>query len=362
MDNSIIFDSNSDYLYLISQVHLPLAIIDKSLIVRFTNRAYNRLFNIDEQNNTGYRIFEEGSNIEVEDLIRNTFENNQNTHGFEYNDTIENLGLRHFIIDTQLIQLGNEDYCLISANDITDIRQTEKRYTEELERSNNELKEFAYTVSHDLQEPLRMITNYLQLLEKRNSDQLNEKGLKYMAYAVDGAKRLQNLIQALLKYSRINTREREFEEVDLRLILEETIQSMEMIINETKTKITVSELPKIQADPVQIGQVFQNLISNAIKFRGEQIPEINITSEVNGKFWEICISDNGIGIEEKFYDRIFEVFRRLHTRTAYEGTGIGLAAVKKIILRHKGSIRVESEVGVGSSFYFTLPVHQEEER
>ena len=245
-----------------------------------------------------------------------------------------------------------------AARDITERKKSEEMLRlnlNELARSNAELEQFAYVSSHDLQEPLRMIGSYLQLLERRYKGQLDDKADKYIHFAVDGAARMQNLINDLLAFSRVTTRAKEFEITDVESIYNQVLINLEVSIKESSAIITHDPLPKVMADDTQLIQVFQNLISNAIKFRGEENPKIHIAAERKNKRWLFSVRDNGIGIDSKHKDRIFEVFKRLHKRRDYPGTGIGLSIVKKIIERHGGHIWVESELGKGSIFYFTLP-------
>ncbi len=245
-----------------------------------------------------------------------------------------------------------------AARDITERKKAEEMLRlnlNELGRSNAELEQFAYVSSHDLQEPLRMIGSYLQLLERRYEGQLDDKADKYIHFAVDGAARMQNLINDLLAFSRVTTRAKEFEITDVESIYNQVLINLEVSIKESSAIISHDPLPKVMADDTQLIQVFQNLISNAIKFRGEENPKIHIAAERKNKQWLFSVQDNGIGIDPKHKDRIFEVFKRLHKRRDYPGTGIGLSIVKKIIERHGGNIWVESELGKGSVFYFTLP-------
>ncbi len=227
--------------------------------------------------------------------------------------------------------------------------------TEELKRSNTELEQFAYVASHDLQEPLRMITSYVQLLEKRYKDKLDEDANEFINYAVDGASRMQTLIYSLLEYSRIN-RVKPFTDIDLDDVLHEVINDLSVLIKETDTKISWGAMPIIYGDTVLIGQLFFNLIANAIKFRNEKPPEITISCQKRNNEYLFAVKDNGIGIKKEYAEKIFVIFQRLHSKEKYPGTGIGLAVCKKIVERHEGSIWIDSEPNVGTTFYFTIKI------
>jgi len=231
-----------------------------------------------------------------------------------------------------------------------------KKSMEELKRSNQELEQFAYIASHDLQEPLRMVSSFTQLLQKRYQDKLDEEANEFIDYAVNGAKRMQHLINDLLTFSRVGTRGKPFELTDMNKILENVLRNLNFKIKENNVEINYDVLPTIKVDKSQMNRVFQNLISNAIKFRREDVPpKIDISFEETDTEWIFSIKDNGIGVDPQFFDKIFVIFQRLHKRGEYEGTGIGLAVCKKIIERHGGDIWVESENQDGSTFFFSLP-------
>lgn len=232
--------------------------------------------------------------------------------------------------------------------------------TEELSRSNRELEQFAYIASHDLQEPLRAITAYLQLIERRYRDRLDAEGEQFIRYAVEGASRMQQLIADLLEYSRVGRRGRPLEPTDLEAVLTETLRGLQPVIEESGASITHDPLPVVHADRIQLVQVLQNLLSNAIKFRGARRPEIRVSASKEDGLWRLAVEDNGIGIEQQYWDQIFVIFQRLHPRQRFTGTGIGLAICKKIVERHGGRIWLESQPGQGSTFYFTLPVPAKE--
>lgn len=226
---------------------------------------------------------------------------------------------------------------------------------QDLARSNAELQKFAYVASHDLQEPLRMITSYLELLERRYKGQLDDKADQFIAYAVDGAARMQALIQDLLNYSRVGTRGQDFNTVDCTAALNNALRNLQLAIAENNAIITHDPLPQVHGDATQLTQLFQNLISNAIKFRRKDPPQIQISAQRSGDRWLFFVRDNGIGIEAQYIERIFVIFQRLHSRMEYPGTGMGLAICKKIVERHGGTLWVESKPNEGSAFYFTLP-------
>ena len=229
------------------------------------------------------------------------------------------------------------------------------RRADDLARSNAELEQFAYVASHDLQEPLRSITGYLQLLTRRYRDQLDQSAQNFVDRSVAGVQRMQNLIGDLLLYSRVGTHGKPFERVDCTTILDQVRDSLNAAIEESGATVAHQALPAVQADPTQLLQLFQNLIGNAVKFRGEQPPQIHVGAERQDDEWLFSVRDNGIGIDAEQAERIFHIFQRLHTRDEYEGTGIGLAVCKKIVERHGGRIWMESQPGEGTTFYFTIP-------
>jgi len=236
----------------------------------------------------------------------------------------------------------------------------------ELARSNKELEQFAYVASHDLQEPLRMITSYTQLIARRYQDRLDQDAQDFMQFAVDGAMRMQKLIQGLLEYSRVGTRGKPFEPTACEAIVDAAVANLKLVVEESGAKLTRGPLPTVMGDAVQLIQLFQNLLGNALKFRREAPPEMSIGAERRPKAdaaslgvppyeWVFHVRDNGIGIEPQYFERIFVIFQRLHTQEQYPGTGIGLAICRKIVERHGGRIWLESETKKGTCFYFALP-------
>jgi PAS domain S-box-containing protein len=243
--------------------------------------------------------------------------------------------------------------------DVTERRQIEElivRYAEELRQSNQELEQFAYVASHDLQEPLRMVTSYLQLVEQRYGDRLDGDAKEFIGFAIDGASRMKILINDLLTYSRVQRSQAQFEPVALEMALETALGNLQLAVEDSGAVITHDPLPQIIAHPTQMTQLLQNLLSNAIKFRGERTPQIHIGAKRERGNWHITVKDNGIGIEPEYLERIFVIFQRLHARTEYPGTGIGLAICKKIVEKHGGQIYAESTPGEGATFHLMFPM------
>jgi PAS domain S-box-containing protein len=274
-------------------------------------------------------------------------------------------------INAGRIELHDESYLLGIYRDVTERRRFEEELkklnesleqrvrerTRELERSNRELEQFAYVASHDLQEPLRMVSSYVQLLEKRYSEKLDDDAKEFIDFAVDGATRMQALIHDLLSFSRVGTRGKPFAEVDMESALSDALSNLKITLEGAGAEVTNDPLPPAYADRGQMVQLFQNLVGNAIKFKGEKPPKVHISSRKEEGSWVFSVSDNGIGIEKEYLKRIFVIFQRLHTREEYDGTGIGLAVCNKIVNRHGGHIWVESVPGKGSTFFFSIPVN-----
>jgi light-regulated signal transduction histidine kinase (bacteriophytochrome) len=238
----------------------------------------------------------------------------------------------------------------------TGAEQALRENTNALARSNAELEQFAYVASHDLQEPLRMVSSYMQLFEKRYADQTDPQAKKYIDYAVEGAKRMQALIGGLLEYSRVGRIDEPFGPVDTNAALEQALLNLKSVIDDARAAVTRDPLPTVTGNAGRLAQVFQNLVGNALKFRRpDRPPAIHVSSVARDGEWVFAVRDNGIGIDVQYVDRIFVIFQRLHTRSEYPGTGIGLSICKKVIERHGGRIWVESRPGDGATFRFTLP-------
>jgi signal transduction histidine kinase len=250
--------------------------------------------------------------------------------------------------------LGDANTSLEEAN--TSLEQR----SHDLQRSNSELEQFAYVASHDLQEPLRKVASFCQLLQRRYGGQLDEKADQYIEYAVDGAKRMQMLINDLLAFSRVGRVEQERVPVPAAELLAQAQVNLATAMRRARAEVQAGELPTVLAEPTLLTAVFQNLLSNAIKFRGERAPRVTVTAERDGDFWLFAVADNGIGISSEYADRIFVIFQRLHDKTTYPGTGIGLAMTRKIIEYHGGRIWLDTAAASGARFCFTLPVIPEE--
>jgi PAS domain S-box-containing protein len=248
------------------------------------------------------------------------------------------------------------------ARDVSARKRAEElaRRADDLARSNADLEQFAYVASHDLQEPLRMVTSYCDLLQRRYQGKLDADADDFIAYAVDGARRMQELVRGLLAYSRVGPHGKTLQSVDTQTVLDRATANLRVAMQESGAVVTHGALPVVMADPIQLEHVFQNLIGNAIKFRGDEPPRVRIRAVRKEPNWLFSIKDNGIGIDPEYSEKVFAIFQRLHGRGKYPGTGLGLAICKKIIERHGGRIWFESQTGNGSTFYFTIPAERKE--
>jgi PAS domain S-box-containing protein len=264
-----------------------------------------------------------------------------------------------FPVEVSLSPLQTEDGSVLVSSAIRDV--TEVARAAEVEHKNQELQMFAHVASHDLREPLRMISSYVQLLAERYRGRLDRDADDFIHYAVDGVYRMENLLDALLDYARVGSRARPFVEVDMREVLEDVKRNLLLAIEDSGAIIEADGLPRVRADPTQVAQLLQNLLANAIKFRGDNRPLVQLSATLDGDRWRFRVHDNGIGIDPRHRERVFGIFERLHTSDEYPGTGIGLSICKRIVQRHGGRIWVESEPGRGSDFYFTLPAAQSDD-
>jgi len=290
----------------------------------------------------------------------------------------DSTGVTHTIVTKKMICIDNDQipYVVGVIRDITEQKKAEEELkklnatlearvqertaavqqrSEELVRSNADLERFAYVASHDLQEPLRMVSSYVQLLERRYKDKLDADAREFIQFAVDGVARMKTLIRDLLEYSRLGRKGKDFAATDMQSVLRQVLASIRITIEEAHASVTWATLPVVRSDSGQLSQVLQNLIANAVKFRGDTPPRVHISAERKDDMWTVSVADNGIGIDAKHKERVFEIFQRLHSSDQYPGTGIGLAVCKKIVERHGGQMWFTSEPGKGSVFSFTLP-------
>jgi light-regulated signal transduction histidine kinase (bacteriophytochrome) len=256
----------------------------------------------------------------------------------------------------ETVRLADTQRAMLNILEDVDIEKLKvEQVNSELARSNRDLEQFAYVASHDLQEPLRIVASFTQLLGHRYRGKLDTDADEFIAFVVDGASRMQSMINDLLAYARLGSKGRTVEAVDCRRVLDRALANLESAIEESDARVTIDPLPTVTANTTELLQLFQNLISNAIKFRGEKPLVVHVSAERIGPEWVFAVRDNGIGIAPEHADRIFVIFQRLNPRDRYAGTGIGLAICRKVVERHRGRIWVESELGSGSTFSFTIP-------
>jgi PAS domain S-box-containing protein len=355
---------NSEALYHSLVESLPLCVYRKDLQGRFTfaNRRFcaglaKPLEEIVGQNDRAFYPPELTAKYEHDDRevirSRGTFEDIE-----EHQDP---QGERSFVqvwkvpvVDFQGAVIGTQGIFW----DVTARKRAEeglRQTAQELARSNEELQQFAYVVSHDLQEPLRMVTGYCRLLKRRYQGQLDADADEFLHFAMDGAERMRQLLDDLLEFSRVGTHGKPLRSTDCSVVLGQALANLKMTLEESGALLTQEPLPTVLGDATQLSQLFQNLIANAVKFRGPESPRIHVSARAEGEGWVLAVRDNGIGIDPADAGRLFVIFQRLHTRQEYPGTGVGLAICKKIVERHGGRIWVESQPGRGSVFAFTLP-------
>lgn len=265
-------------------------------------------------------------------------------------------------VSAREISIDQTDFLQSIIRDISERKQAQEKLSqamEELTQSNEELEKFAYVASHDLQEPLRMVSSFVQLLEKRYQGRLDQDAHDFINFAVDGANRMQSLITDLLAYSRVGRRGKEFREASCEVALDRALSNLQAVVEQRGAVVTRDPLPEVKGDDSQLAQLFQNLIGNAVKFCKDRTPRIHVSAERRENEWVFSVADNGIGIAPEYFERIFSIFQRLQSRQEYPGTGIGLAICRKVVERHGGTIWVESELGSGATFYFTIPAQRE---
>lgn len=344
--------------------------MDKNGVVTLWNLQAEKIFGWKEEEVIGKKLLEfilpntAGDN-NVKDFNKNIKKGKLLNKLFEL--TVLNKQRKEFPVELSIvtiIQAGKEFYCAF-IKDVTERKQNEKalmqlnrklkKRAEELAASNAELEQFAYIASHDLQEPLRMITSFLTQLEKKYQNRLDKKAIQYINFAVDGAVRMRRIILDLLEYSRAGRKAVEFEDIDLDKVLKDVLHLNQTTIDEQHAVIKSDHLPTIFGARTPLQQVLHNLIGNALKYQKPDVkPRINVNVKEEENYWKFSVSDNGIGIEPKHYEKVFIIFQRLHNREDYSGSGLGLAICKKIIQNHNGNIWIESEPGIGSTFHFTI--------
>jgi len=353
-----------DYLEnLITFANAPIIVWNPQLLITRCNHAFEKLTGKKEGEIIGHSLKYLFPSDEVETSLEHITStlSGERLESVEVNICHANGSVRTVLWSSATIFAADGATPLATiaqGQDVTQRKQAESRLAatvEELHRSNRELEQFAYVASHDLQEPLRMVTSYTQLLAERYENQLDAKAQKFIHYAVDGAVRMQRLIKDLLEFSRVSSRGAPFAAVDCNQLLAQVLDSLQATIRATGAVITSDPLPVVMGDQVQIAQLFQNLLTNAIKFCVNIPPTIHVGSGATDSHWQLSVRDNGIGIDKQYADKIFVIFQRLHSREEYEGTGIGLAVCKRIVERHSGALWFESEGGQGTTFYCTFP-------
>ncbi|MEO5969444.1 MAG: ATP-binding protein [Bdellovibrionia bacterium] len=326
-----------------------------------TNSTLSKLLGYDEKDLatrslTWNKLVPQTSGPKIAEILRNTSETGYSPP-FEIELISSTQKLVPVLVATsRLREAENQNVAFIM--DRSEQRKVELKlaaHTQALEQSNRDLQEFAYVASHDLQEPLRMVSSYMQLLSERYKGKLDRDADDFIEFAVDGAKRMQQLINDLLAFARLNREGEKFEQVNMEDVLNKVVDGLKFSIKECNAKIEHDELPVVFGNPSQLSQLLSNLLGNAIKYRGDKAPLIQISAKLENELWYFSVRDNGIGIEKEFNEKIFKIFQRLHGRDKYSGSGIGLAICRRIVGIHCGQIWAESEFGKGSNFLFTIP-------
>lgn len=340
----------------------PFAVVISSIetgLFRFVNQRFCNMLGTTAEELIGTKAKDYYANPEDRKVLVDLLM--QDGHYYEQEVRLKRTGTNEIFWVSASGHLGEhngEKAVFASLYDIDALKQTERQLrdkTEKLARSNAELEQFAYIASHDLQEPLRMIASYLQLLQTRYQRQFDKDADDFISFAVDGATRMQQMISDLLIFSRVQTRGKEPVNVSANMSLTHAMENLRTNIQEAKAKISYANLPMVSADPIQLTMLFQNVISNALKFHGHDPIQISVSAKQEDGMQEFCVADNGMGIDAENFERIFSIFQKLHSRVDYPGTGIGLAVCRRIVARHGGKMWVESQLGKGTKFYFTLP-------
>ncbi|MFP4229260.1 MAG: sensor histidine kinase [Salinivenus sp.] len=349
---------------IVETLHEPLLVLDADVRIRQANPAFHEAFGTDPEALLGSSLFEVGGGHFRDATLRRQLEavveSDASFTDLELDRTFEGLGRRVLRLNGRRL-VGQDEGAirvLLAIEDVTEQYELEeelRRHARELERSNADLEEFAYAASHDLQEPLRMVASYLQLLERRYAEDLDETAREFIEYAVDGARRMKDLINSLLHYSRIGRKEGEFREVDLGSLIDEIVSDLERRIEETDATVTRDSLPATYGVPDQLRRVFQNLIENALTYHGEARPVVHVSGTEEDGGVHLTVRDEGPGIPPAAQDKIFRIFKQLDPHgTGREGSGMGLSITRKIVERHEGTIWVDSAPGDGATFHVTF--------
>ena len=355
-------ESESKYRQIVELAEEGIWVIDSNARTTYVNQAMARMLGYEELEMFGRSLFdfiEAGEKQKALDDVERRKQGIGEKHEFKFKTKDGKDIWTYMSTNPVMDEKGNLLSCCALVYNITDRKKSDQQMlqlTEDLKRSNQELEQFAYVASHDLQEPLRAVTSYTQLLAQRYQGNLDAKADKYINHIVDGASRMQQLINDLLAYSRLGTQGKKLELADCNAAVQQSLRNLQIAIAEKKAVIACDEMPTVMADESQLVQLFQNLIANSIKFCRQDIPLIDIAARRRENEWLFYVRDNGIGIDPEYADRIFIIFQRLHGRREYSGTGIGLAMCKRIVERHGGRIWVESQEGEGATFYFSIPI------
>jgi PAS domain S-box-containing protein len=332
-------------------------VIGHSIKILFPEDSVDSSMKILKQAQKGERLeVEEIKIIHANGTVRTVIWNSAPVYGTDGKTIIEIIAQGQDITDRKIAEDELDVYRIHLEELITKRTADLAKAVSNLEHSNKELEEFAYVASHDLQEPLRMVSSYTQLLERRYKDKLDQDANDFIQYAVDGANRMQKLINDLLDYSRVSSQGKVFLQVDSSQALGQAVSNLQTLISDSMAMVTNEELPVLNIDESQIVRVFQNLIENAIKYKKKtELPKIHISCKKKNNLYVFAVTDNGMGIDMQYHDRIFIIFQRLHRKDEYPGTGIGLSITKRIIERHGGTIWFESKKDEGTTFFFTIP-------